>query len=394
MFMGRNCRSLEKRFEKDLAPPLAGYLERRELHSPLLAKKPLLIRQAVAGIQPMLSRQQLFALAESQDVESRLVVNDTHTGQWHLKSGPLGRRSLPSLKQSHWTLLVQGVDLHDDHVAQLRDQFRFIPDARLDDVMISYATDQGGVGPHFDSYDVFLLQVHGQRRWRISQQKDLSLRDDVPLKILRKFKAEKTWVLNPGDMLYLPPQCAHEGVALGECMTYSIGFKAQTPQALAQQLLPRFADMDVVKETARYRDQTQAATDHPARIPEHLQAFAHHALETALRQKHASEKVLGEWLSEPKAQVWFDTQDPKGLQKGVVLDRKTKMLYDQRYVYINGESWRCAGADARALRSLADQRFLNHQQIQQSSETLLAVLEEWGQSGWLHPQAEQIDLKN
>ncbi|NDF05437.1 MAG: cupin domain-containing protein, partial [Betaproteobacteria bacterium] len=209
-------------------------------------KKPLLIRQAVAGIQPMLSRQQLFALAESQDVESRLVVNDTHTGQWHLKSGPLGRRSLPSLKQSHWTLLVQGVDLYDDHVAQLRDQFRFIPNARLDDVMISYATDQGGVGPHFDSYDVFLLQVHGQRRWRISQQKDLSLRDDVPLKILRKFKAEETWVLNPGDMLYLPPQCAHEGVALGECMTYSIGFKAQTPQALAQQLLPRFADMDVV----------------------------------------------------------------------------------------------------------------------------------------------------
>ena len=118
-------------------------------------KKPLLIRQAVAGIQPMLSRQQLFALAESQDVESRLVVNDTQTGQWYLKSGPLGRRSLPSLKHSHWTLLVQGVDLHDDHVAQLRDQFRFIPDARLDDVMISYATDQGGVGPHFDSYDVF-----------------------------------------------------------------------------------------------------------------------------------------------------------------------------------------------------------------------------------------------
>lgn len=357
-------------------------------------KKPLLIRQAVAGIQPMLSRQQLFALAESQDVESRLVVNDTHTGQWHLKSGPLGRRSLPSLKQSHWTLLVQGVDLHDDHVAQLRDQFRFIHDARLDDVMISYATDQGGVGPHFDSYDVFLLQVHGQRRWRISQQKDLSLRDDVPLKILRKFKAEETWVLNPGDMLYLPPQCAHEGVALGECMTYSIGFKAQTPQALAQQLLPRFADMEVVKEAARYRDQTQAATDHPARIPEHLQAFAHHALESALRQKHASEKVLGEWLSEPKAQVWFETQGPQDLGKGLVLDRKTKMLYDQRYVYINGESWRCAGADARALRSLADQRFLNHKQIQQFSETLLAVLDEWGQSGWLHPQDEQIDLKN
>jgi len=351
-------------------------------------KQPLLIRQAVAGIQPMLSRLQLFALAQSEDVESRLVIKDAGTGQWCLKSGPFGKRSLPSLKQSHWTLLVQGVDLHDDKVAQLRDQFRFIPDARLDDVMISYATDKGGVGPHFDSYDVFLLQVHGQRRWRISQQKDLSLRDDVPLKILRKFKAEETWVLNPGDMLYLPPQYAHEGVALGECMTYSVGFKAQTPQALAQQLLPRFADMDVVKDSARYQDKSQSATDHPARIPEHLQAFAHHALESALRQKHASEKVLGDWLSEPKAQVWFETQDTKDLKKGVVLDRKTKMLYDQRYVYINGESWRCAGADARILRSLADQRALNQLQILKSSATLLAVLQEWVQSGWLHPQGD------
>ena len=177
-------------------------------------------------------------------------------------------------------------------------------------------------------------------------------------------------------------------------MTYSIGFKAQTPQALAQQLLPRFANMDVVKESARYRDQTQTATEHPARIPEHLQAFAHHALESALRQKHASEKVLGEWLSEPKALVWFDTQDPKDLQQGIVLDRKTKMLYDQQYVYINGESWRCSGADARTLRSLADQRLLNQQQIRQSGETLLAVLEEWGQSGWLHPQISEMDLKS
>jgi 50S ribosomal protein L16 3-hydroxylase len=374
--------------------PLLGSFSAETFMRRYWQKKPLLIRQAVAGIQPMLSRQQLFALAESEDVESRLVINDKNTGQWRLKTGPLTRRSLPSLKKSHWTLLVQGVDLHDDKVAQLRDQFRFIPDARLDDVMISYATDKGGVGPHFDSYDVFLLQVQGQRRWRISQQKDLSLREDVPLKILRKFKADETWVLNPGDMLYLPPQCAHDGVALGECMTYSVGFKAQTPQALAQQLLPRFADMDVVKESARYRDQTLVATEHPARIPEQLQAFAHHALESALRQKHASEKVLGEWLSEPKAQVWFDTLDPKDLQKGVVLDRKTKMLYDQRHVYINGESWRCAGADARKLRLLADHRSLNYQQIQGSSETLLAVLEEWGQSGWLHPQANEIDLKS
>jgi 50S ribosomal protein L16 3-hydroxylase len=373
--------------KKSLPHPLLGHFSAETFMRRYWQKKPLLIRQAITDIQPMLSRQQLFALAQSEDVESRLVTHDPKAGHWRVKSGPMTRRSLPSLSKSHWTLLVQGVDLHDDPVAQLRDQFRFIPDARLDDVMISYATDQGGVGPHFDSYDVFLLQVHGQRRWRISQQQDLSLREDTPLKVLRHFKAQDSWVLNPGDMLYLPPHCAHEGVALGECMTYSIGFKADTPQALAQQLLPRLADVSAVKETARYRDSFQLATDQPARIPAKLQTFAQQALEQAVRQKHASDTVLGEWLSEPKAQVWFDAQGPQDLQTGIVLDRKTKMLYDQRCIYINGESWRCAGADARMLRLLADKKTLNHQQIQGASDSLVDLLNEWVQAGWVHPMA-------
>jgi 50S ribosomal protein L16 3-hydroxylase len=347
-------------------------------------KKPLLIRQAVAGIAPILSRQQLFALAESEDVESRLVTQDSTNGQWRMRAGPLARRSLPSLKKSHWSLLVQGVDLHDDGVAALRNQFRFIPDARLDDVMISYATDQGGVGPHFDSYDVFLLQVHGQRRWRISQQKDLSLRDDTPLKILRHFKAEETWVLEPGDMLYLPPHCAHEGVAVGECMTYSIGFKAQSPEALAQELLPRLADLQTTESSLLYRDPHQAATQHPARIPEQLQVFAQKALEKILLQKQSSQHALGEWLSEPKAQVWFDTQPSQDLSLGVALDRKTKMLYDDKYIFINGESWRCAGADAKALRLLADKRTLSAKHILTASPVLSELLQNWLLAGWLH----------
>ena len=347
-------------------------------------KKPLLIRQAVAGITPLLSRQQLFTLAESADVESRLVIQDSASGRWRMRAGPLARRSLPSLKKSHWSLLVQGVDLHDDGVAALRDQFRFIPDARLDDVMISYATDQGGVGPHFDSYDVFLLQVHGQRRWRISQQKDLSLRDDTPLKILRHFKPEETWTLNPGDMLYLPPQCAHEGVAVGECMTYSMGFKAHTPEALAQELLPRLSDMQAPQASLLYRDPRQAATLHPAKIPEQMQVFAQKAIEKIVFQKHASQYALGEWLSEPKAQVWFDTQPFQELNKGVTLDRKTKMLYDDRCIYINGESWRCAGADAKTLHQLADKKCLNSKQILTASPMLSELLQNWLQAGWLH----------
>ena len=373
--------------KKPLPHPLLGTLSADTFMRRYWQKKPLLIRQAVAGIQPMLSRQQLFALAESEDAESRLVIQDSTSGHWRMRQGPFTRRSLPSLKQSHWSLLVQGVDLYNDSVAALRDQFRFIPDARLDDVMISYATDQGGVGPHFDSYDVFLLQVHGQRRWRISQQKDLSLRDDTPLKILRHFKAQETWLLEPGDMLYLPPHCAHEGVAVGECMTYSMGFKAQSPEALAQELLPRMADLqtfEASEASALYRDPHQAATLHPARIPQQLQVFAHQALKKILLQKQASQLALGECLSEPKAQVWFQAQPSQDISSGVVLDRKTKMLYDDRCVYINGESWRCAGEHAKSLRQLADKKFLSPKQIQTASTVLSELLQNWLQAGWLH----------
>ena len=160
-------------------------------------------------------------MAAQDDVQSRLVIQTPSTPQnpWRLKQGPFSRKNLPALKQAGWTLLVQGVDLHDARVRALRDQFRFVPDARLDDVMVSYASDGGGVGPHFDSYDVFLMQAHGQRRWRYGAQKDLSLQPGMPLKILSQFQPRWDVVLNPGDMLYLPPRYAHAGTAVGECMT-------------------------------------------------------------------------------------------------------------------------------------------------------------------------------
>ena len=275
------------------------------------------------------------------------------------------------------------MDLHDDGVAALRDQFRFVPDARLDDVMISYATDGGGVGPHFDSYDVFLLQAQGQRRWRISPQKDLRLREDLPLKILKAFKPTQTWVLDPGDMLYLPPHYAHEGVAVGECMTCSIGFKAESPQSLAHELLPRLVDMGPEEPQARYADPRQAATDHAAQIPAALQKFAHKAVLQALQHPGDLNCALGEFLSEPKSQVWFESKAlPRTLQ-GLRLDRKSKMLYDDDFVFINGESWRCKGTDAKYLRLLADQRCLEAVQVAKTSKALQDLLKEWLQAGWL-----------
>ena len=247
-------------------------------------KKPLLVRNAVPDFTPGVGRAELLALAGQEGVASRLIV-DSDKG-WKMKSGPFLKRRLPPFSQKKWTLLVQSVDLHNDGVHALLQQFRFVPDARLDDVMISYATDGGGVGPHFDSYDVFLLQAHGQRRWRIGRNKDLTLQSGVPLKILQNFQAEEEFVLNPGDMLYLPPKYAHEGVAVGECMTWSIGFRAPKEGELARELLMGLADeaFEGVGE-ALYRDPGQPAVAAPAAIPASLASFARQVLDKALKNK-------------------------------------------------------------------------------------------------------------
>lgn len=350
-------------------------------------KKPLLIRQAIPGMQPLLERRALFELAAQDHVQSRLVIQQGGSAQapWRLRHGPFARRSLPPLKQPRWTLLVQSVDLLDARVQALRDQFRFVPDARLDDVMISYASDGGGVGPHFDSYDVFLLQAQGQRRWRIGRQKDLSLQAGMPLKILADFQPEQEFLLEAGDMLYLPPRYAHEGVAQGECMTFSIGFRAPEQAGLAQALLQVLADHAAQAiAPKRYRDPGQVAAVHPAQIPNALQAFARGALHQALREPDMLARALGEHLSEPAPAVWFDSPTRSGsLQYGVRLDRGTKMLYDAKHVFINGESFRASGRDAQLVRQLADQRFLDARHCSRLSAGAAQLLVQWLGCGWL-----------
>ena len=347
-------------------------------------KKPLLVRQAIPGFVPPVARAALFDLAAQDGVESRLVQNID--GVWKLQSGPMGRRSLPPLKRPHWTLLVQGVDLHSDPVHALMQQFRFVPDARLDDVMISYASDGGGVGPHFDSYDVFLLQAHGKRRWRIGRQKDLTLRDDLPLKILAQFEPEEEHVLEPGDMLYLPPGWAHDGIAEGECMTYSVGFRVPERADLAQELLIRLGDEDDegCTKPVLYSDGKQPAVAQPAEIPATLHAFARDALERALAEPRALERALGEYLTEPKANVWFEPGNARAMMEQVVLDRRTRMMYDAQHIFINGESYRAAGKDATLMRRLANQRYLSAKDIQRASDEALELLSIWCDDGWAH----------
>lgn len=351
-------------------------------------KKPLLVRQAIPGFQPCVGRDELVELAGLEAVESRLIVHGDKG--WQMKQGPFGRRRLPSFRQGHWTLLVQGVDLHHDGVHQLMQQFRFVPDARLDDLMISYATQGGGVGPHFDSYDVFLLQAHGRRRWRIGRQQDLSLQEGVPLKILQHFEPEQEFVLEPGDMLYLPPQYAHDGQAVDECMTWSIGFRSPQQGELAREILLGLADEAHDRAgDAIYKDPGQSAVACPAALPSNLVDFAQQALAKVQRDPHLLSLLLGEYLTEPKARVWFDPDPGQTWSQGqgLALDRRTRMLYDDRHVFINGESFRVAGKDGRLLRTLADQRHLAARDCASLSAAAKDAMQEWVDAGWLHPRS-------
>ena len=366
--------------------PLLGNITAAEFLRDYWHKKPLLIRQAIPGFTPLLTLEQLTELAAQSHVESRLVTQVD--GEFDMQTGPL--EELPGRDDGPWTMLVQGVNLEDARADALLRQFRFVPDARLDDLMISFATDGGGVGPHFDSYDVFLLQAEGQRRWRISAQKDLDIIEGLPLKILSKFVADEEFVLEPGDMLYLPPQYAHDGVAQGDCMTYSIGFRSPSYQELGEAFLQFMADS--IDLPGRYGDPELQATNKPAEIPRDM-------LDTIIEEmnkvRFTDDDItifLGEYMSEPKHNVFF-TPPAKPLtfgkfgdavaKKGLVLSRKTQMLYRGKNVFINGESFGVGRADKATLESLANQRALTGEQFAAASDDVLEALYTWYTDGWV-----------
>ena len=364
--------------------PLLGGLSPAAFMTRHWQKKPLLVRQAWPGVAPPLDRAALFALAGSDDVESRLVAREgtAKHARWRVRKGPLPRRALPPLSRAGWTLLVQGLDLHVHSAHAMLQAFRFVPDARLDDLMVSWASAGGGVGPHLDSYDVFLLQVQGRRRWRIGRAKDTSLVADAPLKLLQNFEAEEEWLLEPGDMLYLPPRWAHDGVAVGgDCMTCSVGFRAPAADDLAHELLQRLGEADAI-HTQVYRDARQPATATPAAMPPALLAFAQAAVARRLAEPQALARALGESLTEPKSNVWFSGPGRSRFADPVQLAARTRMLYDVQHIYINGEAFEATGRDAKIMQRLADDRCLRPADISRLSADAGALLDEWIASGW------------
>ncbi|MBU9440116.1 cupin domain-containing protein [Burkholderia multivorans] len=378
----------------DLPTPLLGGLTPAQFMRRYWQKKPLLIRQAMPGVKPPVTRDALFDLAADYDAEARLITH--FRNKWQLAHGPFEPGSLPAVTRDAWTLLVQGLDLHVDAARALLDRFRFIPDARLDDLMISYATNGGGVGPHFDSYDVFLLQVEGRRRWRIGAQQDLSLQAGVPLKILANFEPTDEWVLEPGDMLYLPPHIAHDGVADGECMTCSIGFRAPSAGELGAQFLYYLAERGGLRDSGAddlYRDPKQPAVAAPAELPPAMVERVAEIVDAIRWRKRDVAEFLGCYLSEPKSNVVFEPPArplseaafvAQASRRGVRLDRRAALLYNARSYFINGEEGPLEEA-GEWLPELANQRQMEAKRFVTLSRvpSMTALLHEWYRAGWI-----------
>ena len=352
-------------------------------------KQPLLVRGAIPGFSGMVGEAQLFRLACGDSVESRLV--EQRRGRWRLRHGPFDARTFDRLPAHNWTLLVQGLNLVNAQADALLRRFGFIPYARMDDVMVSYARPGGGVGAHLDSYDVFLLQGRGRRRWRIGRAPAPRLDPRAPLKILCNFRHDQEWVLEPGDMLYLPPGYAHEGTALDDCFTYSIGFRAPARQELASLFLAW--QQERLNIPGLYTDPGLAPRRHPAAIPGEMIAQAAQTIGRLRWRKADIAASLGEYLSEPRQQVFFipprrpmsaPAFDATLRKTGVRLDLKTVMLFHRGDFFINGDRVAVAPAERGALRVLANRR--NLPAATPLTALLRGLLYDWYRAGWILPE--------
>lgn len=327
--------------------------------------KPFLFRQAFPNFEPLCDLDTIAEMASDEDIESRLIQYGKNG--WTLEQGPFDE--LPPMKKKAWTVLIQGIDHHLPEAYDLLQLFRFIPDARLDDIMLSLASDGGGVGPHYDSYDVFLLQMHGKRRWKIGPLLNKELEEGVPLKLLKEFEPTEEFVLEPGDMLYLPPNYGHDGIAEGTCSTLSIGFRAPTQAEVLSGILRDMADQieqDPGMTQKLFSDPARGLQKNPAEIPDDMLNFGFNLIQQFSAQSPQIQRSMGILLTEPKPHVYFvnntDDQDiPEIISvlgvRGIALSMKTKMLFKDEVFYINGDAVNPTSAlTVKQLQKLANQR--------------------------------------
>ena len=373
-------------------------------------RKPALIRQALSttevtdllraetgrdSAQGCLSTDSMRQLALSDEIESRLI---TRRGKrWSLHHGPFEPEELPTDRQKAWTLLIQSVDHHLDRASDLLHRFNFIPQARLDDLMISIAGDQGGVGPHLDSYDVFLLQLTGRRRWTLGKPGHYTFQPDQPVKLVTEFEPVESLEVAPGDILYVPPGWVHDGVALGPCSTASIGFRSPNrAEFLSAWLSEQAESLQEHDPGTQYTDrraaaQPQAWRKHPAGISDDMNATLHDWIANWRPDKKWDQAFIGRFLTEPKAHVWFDRPSKAASRRfadnakrnGVKLHRKSRISFRRQSLFINGEAIAVQGKLPAALKSLANDRALNDAACGEIWPAFGQMLQAWFDAGWL-----------
>ena len=327
-------------------------------------KRPLFVRGALPAFRGVVDEHALAALAARDDVESRLVERSGR--RWNTAYGPF---TSASLKKINSTLLVSGVNLHLEAADRLLRRFDFVPQARLDDVMVSFATRGGGVGPHVDSYDVFLLQASGRRHWRVWGSDK------------RAFE----YLAETGDLLYLPPGWRHDGVALEPCFTYSIGFRAPRGAELGAAFLDWLHERGL--PDAAYRDPRLEPTSRPAQIPREMIRFARTIMEKVKTSRTDASAVLGQYLTTPKPHVVFRpgrSQRPLARAE-VQLDPKTQLLYSGRRFYLNGECITVGKKDCALLKELADRRHLPGARLARAA--LADLVYDWHRAGYVRLKA-------
>jgi len=349
-------------------------------------KTPLLVRGAVPDIGGWPGKRALFSLAQRADAESRLVAR--RGGRWSVRHGPIPRTRLARLPRCDWTLLVNGVNLHCSRAEHLLRRFAFLPQARLDDVMVSFAVPGGGVGAHCDSYDVFLLQGSGRRIWRLERARSFAPVPGAPLRLIADFRPEEEYLLEPGDLLYLPPGWGHDGVALSASWTYSIGFRAPRRAELAAAFLDYLHERGFSDRA--YRDPDLRPALRPAHIDGAMVRFAENAVRQLRWARRDVEALLGRHLTAPKHHVVFEPPKhpiprPAFLRNlarsAAALDARTQLLYLDRRFFVNGEDFSPRPAQRRVLARLADRRRLGGAALVRAG--LGDLIYDWYRDGYL-----------
>ncbi|MEY4920817.1 MAG: hypothetical protein RLZZ564_345 [Pseudomonadota bacterium] len=326
-------------------------------------KKPLLIRDAIKNFKSPITEKDLFRIAQNENAISRLI--EFKRGIWQVKYGPFKKLDLPKKINTPWTILVQNMNHHLPFAESFLNLFKFIPYARLDDLMVSFATKKGSVGPHFDSYDVFLFQAKGEREWKISEQKKFSLDKKSAIKIITNFKVKNTWVLKPGDLLYLPPNVGHWGVSQSDdCLTYSIGFRASGTFEIQSKFLDFIQDNLITNKNDLYRDPNLNLQKNPAEINSNMIKKIQRIVNQLRWNTNSINNFIGQLLTEPIEGAVFETSKSMTaevfikdlIKKPLKLNPKTRMLFIKNNFFINGELIEADKKSIMYLKQLANDR--------------------------------------